>query len=135
MRIKPKQYAISLYEAVRDVPSSEVKVVIENFVKLLVKNNAFKMAPQILSYLKSHVNKMEGIADLKVKTAEPLGEENLSRLKKIIPTLLKREIKTINVQQEINPNLIGGFILECDDLVFDASIKNKFNVLKNNLSI
>jgi F-type H+-transporting ATPase subunit delta len=133
MKIKPKQYAIGLYEATRDLPTSKIKVAIENFVKILVKNNALRMAPQILDYFQKYTNKIEGIADLKIKTVELLKEENLSQLKILLPALLKKEIKKINIQQKIDPNLIGGFTIECDDLVFDASVKNKFSILKKNL--
>lgn len=135
MKLKPKQYAISLYEAVKDVPPSKVKIVIQNFVKLLVKNNALRMASQILDYFQKYANKVEGVVDLKIKTVNLLKEENITQLKNLVPALLEKEIKKINIQQEVDPNLIGGFILECDDLIFDASVKNKFNVLKNNLSI
>lgn len=135
MKIKPKQYAISLYEAIRGVPPARVKIVIENFVKLLIKNNALKMAPQIISYFHKYANNVEGVVDLKVKTTESLRGENLSRLKNLVPSFLKREIKKINIQQEVDSNLIGGFVLECDDSVFDASIKNRFKILKDNLSI
>lgn len=133
MKIKPKQYAISLYEAIKDAPPSKIKIIAENFVKILVKNNALRMTPQIISYFQKYANKVEGIVDLKIKTVEPLKIENLEWLKKMVPALLKREIKKINIQQEIDPSLIGGFILEYDDLVFDASLKNKFNILRNNL--
>ncbi len=135
MKIKSKQYAISLYEAVKDVPPSRVKIVIENFVKLLVKNNALKVAPQILDYFKNYAEKIEGVVDLKLKIIEPLGRENISRLEKIVPLLFKREIKKVNLQQEVDPNLIGGFVLECDDLVFDASVKNKFKTLAKILNL
>lgn len=133
MKIKAKQYAISLYEATKDAPPQEVKVVIENFVKLLIKNNALKMAPRILDYFQKYANKVEGVVDLKIKSIEPLEKENFLQLEKMLPTLLKKEIRKINFQQEINHSLIGGFVLECDDLVFDASIKNKFNILKNKI--
>lgn len=133
MKIKPKQYAISLYETAKDIPPSDVKVVVENFVKILKKNNALRMAPQILDYFQKYVNRVEGVVDLKIKTVEPLRENHLTQLKNLMSTLLEKEIKKINIQQEIDSNLIGGFVLECDDLVFDASVKNKFNVLKDNL--
>jgi len=131
MKIKPKQYAISLYEAVKNVQPSEVGIIIGNFIELLVKNNALKMSPQIFDYLQKHINKIEGIVNLKIKTIEQLSEENLSRLKSLVPLLVGKEVKKINIQQEIDSSLIGGFVLECDDLVFDASIKNKFNILRN----
>jgi len=93
------------------------------------------MAPQIISYFHKYANNVEGVVDLKVKTTESLRGENLSRLKNLVPSFLKREIKKINIQQEVDSNLIGGFVLECDDSVFDASIKNRFKILKDNLSI
>ncbi len=133
MKIKLKQYAVALYEAVKDAPKEKIGDILDNFVKMLIKNNALRFAPQIINYLDKYAKKTEGVIDLKVKTVQPLEEENLSQLKKIVPLLLEREIEKINVQQEIDPNLIGGFVLECDDLVFDASIKNKFNVLRKNL--
>ena len=133
MKIKPKQYAISLYEAVKNLSSGEAKPVLANFVKILVKNNALKMAPQIIEYFSNYANRMEGIVDLKIKTALPAEEKLINEIKESAPELLGRKFKKINVQKEVDPKLLGGFILLCEDMVFDASVKNRLQILKNNL--
>jgi ATP synthase F1 delta subunit len=129
MKIKPKQYAIALYEAVKDAPKEKVRDILNNFVKVLEKNNGLRFAPKIIEYFSNYANRMEGTGDLKIKTAEPVGENLIQKIKKAAPIFLKKEFKKINVREEVDPELMGGFILEIDDMVFDASVKNKFKTL------
>lgn len=135
MKIKPKQYAIALYEAVHDAPKEKVGAVLASFVRILVKNNALRMAPQIIDYFRKFANRAEGIADLKVSSAEPIKENSLEEIKKSAPILLGKKFKKINITEKVDPALLGGFVLEAEDTVFDASVKNKFRVLKNHLFI
>ncbi len=134
MKIKPKQYAIALYGAVKDAPKEKVRGILNNFVKTLAKNNALRFAPQIINYFTKYANHAEGIADLKIKTAEPIGEGLIQKIKKAAPDILGKDFKKINITEEIDKSLIGGFILECDDAVFNASIKNKFQTLNKILN-
>lgn len=135
MKIKPKQYAVALYEAVKDVPKEKVRGILDNFIKTLAKNNAFRFAPQIIDYFVKYANRAEGIADLKIKSASSIKDDLLEKIKKAAPEILGRDFKKINVQQEVKEYLIGGFILECDDMIFDASIKNKFKILSKALNL
>ena len=135
MKIKSKQYAISLYEAVKDLPNEKIKAVLVNFVKILVKNNAMRMAPQIIEYFEKYANRAEGVGAVKIKTAVPMAEEVIENIKKITPELVGRKFKKVNIKKEVDPVVIGGFVLECEDVVFDASLKNKLELLKNNLFI
>lgn len=135
MKIKPKQYAVALYEAVKDVPKEKVRGILDNFIKTLVKNNAFRFAPQIIDYFVKYANRAEGIADLKIKSASSIKDDLLEKIKKAAPEILGRDFKKINVRQEGKEDLIGGFILECDDMIFDASIKNKFKILSKELNL
>ncbi|MFH2136474.1 MAG: ATP synthase F1 subunit delta [Patescibacteria group bacterium] len=134
MKIKPKQYAVALYEAVKDASKEEVRGILDNFVKTLVKNNALRFAPQIIDYFVKYANRTEGIADLKIKSAEPIKDELIERIKKAAPEILGKDFKKINIQQEVKQGLMGGFVLECDDIIFDASIKNKFQTLNKILN-
>ncbi|MBU1146538.1 ATP synthase F1 subunit delta [Patescibacteria group bacterium] len=134
MKIKPKQYAVALYEAVKDAPKEKVRGILDNFVKTLVKNNALRFAPQIIDYFVKYANRTEGIADLKIKSAEPIKDELIERIKKAAPEILGKDFKKINIQQEVKQGLMGGFVLECDDIIFDASIKNKFQTLNKILN-
>lgn len=135
MKIKPKQYAVALYEAVHDVPRDLARGILDNFVKTLAKNNALRFAPQIINHFIKYANRAEGIADLKIKTAEPIKDDLIEKIKKSAPEILGKDFKKINVRQEVREDLMGGFILECDDMIFDASIKNKFKILSKALNL
>ena len=133
MKLKPKQYAISLYEAVAGAPSDKVGPILANFVKILVKNNALKMAPQIVEYFKNYANRAEGIAEIKIKTAETIKDELTEKIKKIVPEIFGQSFKKISVKKEVDPSLLGGFVLETEDKIFDASVKNKLKLLKKSI--
>lgn len=134
MKITPKQYAISLYQTVRYLPKDKLIIVIKNFVKLLIKKNVLKLAPKIIDLFLQYAKRAEGVVDLKVRSVKPLDAGMISKIKKMVQPLLKREIKKIEITEETDPSLIGGVVLKCDDLVFDGSIKKKFEILKNNLT-
>lgn len=133
MKIKPKQYAVALYESIKDAPKERVRDILNNFVKTLAKNNALRFAPRIIEHFIKYANQAEGIADLKIKSAEPIKEDLVEKIKNAAPDILGKDFKKINVTEEIDPSLIGGFVLECDDIIFDASVKNKFNILRNKI--
>ena len=135
MKIKPKQYAIALYEVIKDAPREKVRDISNNFIKTLEKNNALRFAPQIIEYFIKYANRAEEIADLKITSAEPIKADLIEKIKKVAPAILGKSFKKINIQQGTSPELIGGFVLECDDAIFDASIRNKFRILKNHLFV
>ena len=140
MKIKPKQYAVALYESLSGLPAGQAglsrekaDVVVKNFVNFLARNNLLRLAPQIINYFQKYANKKEGIVDLKIRTARKLKGETISQIKNILPELLDKKIEKINVTEEVVESLIGGFSLLCDDFIFDFTIKNKLKILKNNL--
>jgi len=135
MKIKPKQYASALYEAIKDVPKEKVRGILDNFIKTLAKNNALRFAPQIIDYFIKYANRAEGVLDLKIKSAEPMKDDLIEKIKKNAPNILRKDFKKINVKEESDPNLVGGFVLESEDVVFDASIKNKFQTLNKILNL
>lgn len=133
MKIKPKQYAVALYETLAGLSREKTDFVIGNFVKFLVKNNILRSAPQIINHFQKYANKKEGVVELKIKTPHKFKSETIAEIKNALPGLLNKKIEKINVTEEIVENLIGGFILECDDFIFDSTIKNKLKIIKNNL--
>jgi F0F1-type ATP synthase delta subunit len=133
MKIKPKQYAIALYETLDGLSREKKDVIIGDFIKFLAKNNVLRFAPRIIDYFEKYANRKEGVAKLKIKTAQKLKVETITAVENALPNLLKRKIEKVDVTEEIVSNLIGGFFLECDDFIFDSTIKNKLKILKNNL--
>jgi F-type H+-transporting ATPase subunit delta len=63
----------------------------------------------------------------KVTTAVPLTKEIEA---KILAKIVSLTGDNANLENEINPNILGGFILRVGDMQYDASISNYLNELK-----
>lgn len=131
MKIKPKQYARALFELTKDKNKTEVKETIANFAKFLFKNNdAFKL-DKILQEFTILCNKELLILDAEISSAHQLSRETEELLKEY----LKKEstAKEIKTDLKVNKNILGGVIIKYGDKIFDASIKNRLNKLKQSL--
>lgn len=72
---------------------------------------------------------MKSITTVTVTTAKALSEEGLAKIR----TKLEGSADTrdnIEIQTKINPDIIGGFILEFDDKLFDNSVAHQLAVLR-----
>ena len=70
------------------------------------------------------------ILSTQVTTATELSEESYEKIKAFIKETFGAEAE---MDAKIDPNLIGGFILEYDTYRMDASVKAKLNSILNQL--
>ena len=66
----------------------------------------------------------------KLLTAMPVSSITEQKLRKLVESQTKGDVE---FETEINPNLIGGFILEYDTYRLDLSVKSKLNSILSQL--
>ena len=72
---------------------------------------------------------MQGITTVKVTTAAPLSKEALEDLRtKLIASVTTA--KNVEIETIVNPDLIGGYVIEFGDKLYDASVAHKLESLK-----
>jgi F-type H+-transporting ATPase subunit delta len=122
--IKPEKKA-SIIEA---VTKNNVSVITTVFNKLLVTKGRESDLPEIITSFIDQYNKIKGIHKVRLTTAVPVSEE----LKKAIVDKAIKEARLANVELETNVNekLIGGFVLEFNNNLVDASILSDLKELK-----
>lgn len=90
------------------------------FVVLLIKKGREGYLPEIAKAVIARYRKINNIREVKITTAtalsEPLKQELIEKIKTEIPG------QQIELTTAVRERLIGGFILETDNTVFDASI-------------
>lgn len=98
------------------------------FNKLLVSKGRESDLPEIINSFIDQYNEIKGINKVKLTTAVPVTEE----VKKAIVDKVVREAGLTNVQLEtaVNEKLIGGFVLEFNNNLVDASILSDLKELK-----
>ncbi len=100
------------------------------YLNLLVNKGREGYLLEIAAEFVAQYKTLQKITSVKVISAAPLSEEVLNDLK---ARLLKSGITNSNleIQSSIDPDLVGGFVLEFDNKRYDASVANKLAELKS----
>lgn len=106
----------------------------KNFIYLVIRQGRERGLKEIASQFQELYNQRNNIRIADVITATDLNrtlvDEILESAKKSIGTQYEYQI-----QNKIDPSLIGGFILRVGDKQIDASVRDKFNRLKKEFDI
>lgn len=103
-----------------------------SLINILVEN---KRTPLLSRVAKSYIdlyNNEQGVKVASVITAIPLTSELETKVIAKVKELTGSE--KISLKSEIDPEIIGGFILRVGDVQYDASIVNQFRKLKREFS-
>jgi F-type H+-transporting ATPase subunit delta len=131
MKIKPKQFALSLYEAVDGKTPAQVKVVIEKFVKLLAEKSMIAKADRISAEFVKIWNEKNGIVEALATSANGLDKVNVKLLENYIAEL--SGAKEVLISEKIDKNILGGVIIKYGDKIVDGSLKTQLVDLKEKL--
>ena len=101
-----------------------------SLLDLIVKNGRESFIPSIARNFIHETKKFKGITETVLTTAVKVDDN----VKKQITDLISGIFKTIvELKETIDPEIIGGFILQIDDNYINASIKNKLRKIKKEL--
>jgi ATP synthase F1 delta subunit len=132
MKISVSQYATTLFDLVVGKSEKEAKALIKSFVSVLGKNHDFNKTEAIATAFNELWNKAYAEVDATLSSARELP----AATREAVTQYLKHKTgaKTIVLETEINPEIIGGFTLRYGSKVLDGSLKNSLNSLKNKIS-
>lgn len=100
------------------------------FSFILIDYNVMKYYHRIYREFKHIYNREKGILEGKIYTPFTLNEERILNLETIFK---KKYNKPIEFRQVYQKNLIGGIKIIIEDQIYDYSLNNKLNVIKDNL--
>jgi len=103
---------------------------IRNFLKIIVRNKRSGYLIKILNEFVKSCNEIIHVKDGIVYSVTALSEEEINKIEKGIETRLGCQVELENV---IDERLIGGVKVMVEDKIFDGSIKNKVERLKESL--
>lgn len=101
---------------------------IARFMELVVKNNRVDFMRDIALAFMRQYRENNGIARVEIVTATELGDNEINAIIDVVKNQLKG--KTIELSKRVDPSLIGGFMVDVDSRVLDASVKNQLEKLR-----
>jgi F-type H+-transporting ATPase subunit delta len=101
-----------------------------SLIDLVVQNGRESYLPAIARVFIHETMKYKGITESLLTTAVKVD----SKVRKQISDLISEVFKTkVELKENIDTEIIGGFILRVDDNYIDASIRNKLRKIKKEL--
>jgi len=100
----------------------------QGFINLLVSKGREANMPEIAESFIAQYKVMKNIKTVKLTTATPISDAvKQSIIKNVVASVHNGEIE---VKEVVDPNIIGGFILQMDDKLVDASVRRDLNDVK-----
>jgi F-type H+-transporting ATPase subunit delta len=101
-----------------------------SLLDLVVKNGRESFIPAIARVFITETKKYKGITESFLTTAVKVDD----KVKKQISDFVSEVFKTkVELEEIIDTEIVGGFILRVDDKYIDASIRNKLRKIKKEL--
>lgn len=107
-------------------------VLLVNFLKVLIRKRRFQALDLIVEKFQELYEEGKGIHRVRVEAAIPLGEVLQEKLRRALEKRMKGEVILESV---VNPEILGGFILDFDGTQIDASFRTVLHELKQKLSV
>lgn len=98
---------------------------------LLFENKRFEILEAIALEYNKLFDESNGVETAKVTTAIPMDAALEAKVLAKVATLSDKKITIENI---VDPSIIGGFILRIGDKQYNASVANRLQVLKRELS-
>jgi F-type H+-transporting ATPase subunit delta len=117
---------------IREIFEKHLHQLTYKFLEVITRNNRegiiTEIAEQIVVLYQEHKN----ILPIKLTTAVELDDKTKQS---ILDLLEKRSGSTIELSEEIDENLIGGFVLSLEDRQYDASVLRKIKNLQKEFEV
>lgn len=95
---------------------------------IITAKNREPLLPAIAEEFHHAYNVYKNIGEATVTTAVPLDAALRAEIEGIVKKLSDK--KQVEIKEKVDPEMIGGFVLNVGDRQVDASIKNKLKALK-----
>jgi F-type H+-transporting ATPase subunit delta len=99
------------------------------FLRICITKGRESLLPEIADEAMAIHKQMQNLTTIKITTASPLSAESLESIRRRFE-VSSATGKTVDFQTVVNPDLIGGFVVEFGDRLYDASIVHQLEGLR-----
>ena len=107
------------------------EALVRNFLLLLAEKNRVGEIDEIAREFDRLVAEAEGILDVELTTAVELSDEET---RDVIAQIEKASGRKVEAPQRVDPDLIGGLVLQAGSLRLDASVRGRLDRLRQELT-
>lgn len=115
-------------ELIITASGGKVSDVFMRFINLLLENDREACLQSIMLQYQEVYNESKNIIRGTLITAVEIDDATMSMLKKSVEQKVEG---TLELEKTVNPEILGGFILDLDFIRWDASLSRQLNSIRN----
>jgi F-type H+-transporting ATPase subunit delta len=104
---------------------------VRNFVRIVVEKGRAGEIRAIAEEFEALVAEQARVLDVEVTTASELSDAEFGR---IVADIEKRSGRAVQASRTVDPNLIGGIVLQAGSMRLDASVRGRLDRLRQELA-
>jgi len=112
------------------VTRAQVRPTIANFLKVLLQNNRLTELPAINRRFAVELDKRSHVVSAQVTTARPMADDTREALRHQIAEMVGQQVR---LEFAVDENLIGGIVTRIGSTVFDGSVRNQLEEIREQL--
>jgi F-type H+-transporting ATPase subunit delta len=97
------------------------------FMKVLADNQRLEALPEIAALFEQQKREAEKVLQVRVRTAAPIDASETAKLK---DALKRRFGRDIELEQTVDPAVLGGAIVDAGEVVIDGSVRGRLHQLE-----
>jgi F-type H+-transporting ATPase subunit delta len=129
--ISPKIAIEEKKKIVETTYGAHISTELINFFKILMDKKRSQVIREVYDDFKILVDEHKGYVVAKVESVIPLEAKEIKNLEEKLNTLTG---KTVTVNNVINPDIMGGLVVNVGDKIIDGSVKRKLDSMKHELA-
>jgi F-type H+-transporting ATPase subunit delta len=101
-----------------------------NFLRVLNRHGRLGLLGQVLAAARESWERRQNRRPVTVRSAAPLADDQREAIRDRLARALNA---TPVITAEVDPDLIGGLVVQVGDVVYDGSVRNRLEQLRNRL--
>jgi F-type H+-transporting ATPase subunit delta len=105
--------------------------IVRNFLFVVIDHQRTPLLPEISESFQNVVRERQGVAEAEILSPTALND---SQKKEMTQTLEKLTGKNVETKFSLDTNLLGGVLVRVGDTIYDGSLRNRLNGLRERLA-
>ena len=105
--------------------------IIRNFLFVIVDNQRTPLLPEIAASFEQVLRQRQGVAEAEVSSAVPLNDKQKAALLRNLESVTGKKVQA---NYSLDPALLGGAVVRIGDTVYDGSVRNQLDRLRERLT-
>lgn len=101
------------------------------FIGTLAENGRLRELPEIAALFEQLKREAERVLKVHVRSAVPMGAAETARLREALQRRFDRDIE---LEQSLDPSMLGGAVIDAGELVIDGSVRGRLARLETALA-